>query len=96
MNLYMVSVIVAVLNPVSAIMLAYMVLKFKSILNLGVFARFFLSLMVCGMLVQAAEQVELLANYRPPRAHGWIATMAALNGVIWTLFIRKIRHKFDN
>lgn len=93
MNLYFLSLIVVVVNPISAMMLAFMVVHLKSVMRFGVVVRFFLALMVVGLLVQAAEQVALLQNYRPPRAHGWIATMGSLNGVIWAAFIRHIRGK---
>lgn len=90
MSLYFVSLAVAIINPISALMLAYMVLHYKIDLRLGVVARLLLSLMVVGLLVQAAEQVELLTNYRPPRSYGWIATMGALNGLILALFVRRV------
>lgn len=91
MDIYFVSWIVVFVNPISAMMLAWLVVHHKATLRIGVVARFFTTLMMAGLILQAADHVDLLNNYRPPRSHGWIVTMASINGVIWALFFRHFR-----
>lgn len=91
MNLYFMSFVVVLVNPISAGMLAHLIVSHKEALRIGPIARFFAALMAVGLLLQAADHVSLLTDYRAPRAHGWIITMASLNGCIWSLFIKSVK-----
>ena len=78
------------INPISAGMLAMMILVFRSHLKIGVIARAFAAVLIAGLIFHAAENWALIHEYRPPRTLTWVAVMAGLHGVIWALFFRVI------
>ena len=78
------------INPISAGMLAMMILVFRSDLQIGPIARTFAAVLIAGLIFNAAENWALIHEYQPPRTMAWIAVIVGLHGVIWALFFRVI------
>lgn len=90
------SAVFMVVEPVSAMMLAALVVRHKCYFGLHAGLRIWLALLAVGLLIHAAGQVELLFAYRPPRTVAWVPIFAAINGAIWTAyFTDKVRARRD-
>lgn len=83
-----VSYLLVILNPVSAIMLASIVMALRHRLRMGVCVRICAAVLAGALIVHAAEQVELIRSYRPPRAFTWLFVFAGMHGLIWAAFWR--------
>ena len=90
-SFYYVSWIIVIFNPIAAIILGWMVMHYRQALHIGVIARFFVAVFVIGFLAQAVNHVELLGNYREPRAKGWLITLVAQYGIIGSLFLHYLK-----
>lgn len=76
-----------IVEPISALMLASMVLRFRDPIGIHVFLRLWLAVLAAGLVIHAANHVDLLLNYKPPRTYSWVPIFAALNGAIWTAYL---------
>lgn len=83
-----VSYVLVILNPVSAIMLTAIVVALRRRLRMGVCVRFCAALLACSLIVHAVEQVDMIRAYRPPRAYTWLVVYAAMHALIWSAFWR--------
>jgi len=82
------SVAIVITNPISAIMLAWIVLYHKAAWSLGPVVRGFLSLLCVALLLHAAGNAALIENFKPPRTPLWIPLWLSVTGVIWAAFLR--------
>ena len=88
MSLYWLSWLVVFMNPMSAMMLSVLILRYKALLRLGFLTRLFSASLVVGLLLQTVDHINLLVEYREPRAVNWVFMVLSVNGLIWSLFIR--------
>ena len=88
MSLYWLSWLVVFMNPMSAMMLSVLILRYKALLRLGFLTRLFSAILVVGLLLQTVDHINLLVEYREPRAVNWVFMVLSVNGLIWSLFIR--------
>lgn len=78
-------------NPVSACMLAWLVLHHRAAYRLGWWVRALASMLCIGLLIQAAGSLIVLTSYSPPRTLAWVPQIFALNGLIYAAFFRTIQ-----
>ncbi|WP_121063357.1 hypothetical protein [Chachezhania antarctica] len=92
MSLWYLSLVLAIADVASAVMLAAMVLRLRCALRLSLWTRGLIAMLAVCLCLHAVEQVNLLYNYRPPRAFTWIGVMLSMHGVIaacyWRTFVR--------
>jgi len=82
-----ISILLLVVEPVSALMLAALVLRHRVGIGIHGLMRVWLAFLAGGLIVHAAGQAELLTNYRPPRTQAWLPMIVALNGAIWSCYV---------
>ena len=80
-----------VLDVISAILIADFAVRHRWSLKIGAGVRFCLMLLAVGLLLHSAEQVQILSDYRPPRARSWIWIFFSLHALIWTAWFRAHR-----
>lgn len=85
-----ISVFVVIANPISAAMLAWLVLHHKIAMSLGWIVRSWASMLCIALLIQAAGHVAILSDFRPPRTLAWLPFVASVNGLIWAAFLQSI------
>lgn len=85
------SVIFGVLDVVSSALIADFVLRYKKLLNITVVIRLALVFLLVGFMLHAAEQIDLLADYRLPRSVSWVWIFTALHSLIIICWIRAHR-----
>lgn len=90
--LHLVSWAIIVVNPLSAIMLSWLVIHHRKRMRIGVIARTFVVVYCVTLLMQASDQIDFLRDWRPPRATNWIYALAAQHGIIWALFFKTVFH----
>jgi len=98
------SLALLIVEPISALMIMALVLRHKVALGIHPILRLWLVVLVSGLVIHAAGQVELLADYRPPRTLAWLPMVAAINGTIWTAYFTDLvrrrsegkRSRFDD
>ena len=88
MSTIWVSWVVIVVNPLSACMLAYIIMHWKQEFCIGWITRMAVASLAVTLLMQAAGHVALLTHYREPRSLLWIPQILSLNSVIWSAFFR--------
>lgn len=82
-----VSLGLAVTEPISALMLLSLVLRFKTAAGIHPVMRVCLAALSCALIWHGFEQLRLVADYRPPRTWSWVPLFVALNGTIWTAWL---------
>lgn len=88
-----VSYVLIPVNATSAILLAVLVMRLCRPLRITFMMRVFAALLSVALLMQAAEHVQFIRDYRPPRALTWIAVYIGTHGLIWSaawrVFVRR-------
>jgi hypothetical protein len=88
-----VSYVLVPVNVVSAMLLAVLVMRLCRPLRITFMMRLFAALMSVSLLLQAAEHVQFIRDYRPPRALTWIAVYIGMHGLVWSaawrVFVRR-------
>lgn len=88
------SIALVVIEPLSALMLLALVMRFKTALCINRIIRVCLSMLAAGLIISAIGQAELLMNYRPPRTHSWIVLYMALNATIWSAYLTDLKRRY--
>ena len=78
-----VSVLFALIEPISAFMLASLVVHTHPHHPVPLLARAILAALAVGLIVHAAGSVELVFDHRPPRTWAWLGVMVPVNAMIW-------------
>ena len=86
MTLQAASWLILVTNPMTAAMLAWIVVRHRLAVGVGLVTRAFIAIYAIGLLMQAAEQIEFIRAWQQPRATGWMYQLAAQHGIAWSLF----------
>ncbi|WP_109464415.1 hypothetical protein [Albibacillus kandeliae] len=81
------SLALLIVEPISALMLLALVLRYRVGIGIHGMMRVWLAFLAGGLIVHAAGQAELLANYRTPRTFTWMPMITAVNGAIWTSYL---------
>ncbi|AUC52287.1 hypothetical protein CDO87_03375 [Sagittula sp. P11] len=88
-----VSYVLVPVNVISAVLLAALVMQLRWPLRINFTMRLFSALLSVSLLMHAAEQVQLIHDYRPPRALSWIPVYFGMHGLIWSaawrVFVRR-------
>jgi hypothetical protein len=71
-------------NLISSVLLAALVMRLKGKLRINVWMRCFAAVLSVSLLMHAAEHVQILHDYRPPRALTWVFVFAGMHGLIWS------------
>ncbi len=87
------SLALLVIEPISALMILALVLRHKVALGIHPVLRLWLVVLVSGLVIHAAGQIELLADYRAPRTLAWLPMVAAINGTIWTAYFTDLMRR---
>lgn len=88
------SVYFAVVEPISAVMLAAIVLWYRDSTILGLWVRICTALLAAGLILHAIGSVFIIADYRAPRTVAWVPVHISVNLLIWTFFISEARSRF--
>lgn len=89
----LVSIVLSVVEPVSAAMLAAIVVRTHAHHRIPFALRMCIAALAGGLLVHAASQIELVFNYRAPRTWAWLALVWPINAVVWAGFFYMRRHE---
>lgn len=81
-----ISYLIIVFNPVTAIMLAWIVVRHRGAVGLGIITRAFVAAYAVGLMMQAVEHLEFLREWREPRATAWAFRLIAQHGIAWSFF----------
>ena len=85
-----------IVEPISALMLAFLVLRHRRGDFMGILLRFWMAAGAAGLILHAGGQIELLQNYRPPRTLAWVPLQLGINGAIWTVFLSQWIQNFSH
>jgi hypothetical protein len=88
------SIIFAILDPISACMIASFVMAHKRNLTITWAMRIVLSALAAGLVLHSAEQVQFIIEYKAPRAKSWVLIFFAVHAAIWMSWwrVRRIGH----
>lgn len=87
------SAIFSILDILSAILIADFTVRHRHYFDLNVILRGLLAFMAVGLLAHAAEQVQILQNYTPPRSRSWILIFTGLHATIFAAWFRSLSKK---
>lgn len=88
-----VSIALIVVEPVSAFMLASIVVRTHAHHKVPLFLRLPLAALAVGLAVHAAGSIELVMDYRPPRTLAWLGIILPVNAVIWSAYAFMLAHE---
>lgn len=87
-----ISYLFVLIEPISAFMLAMLVLRYREQWWMTIWVRITLSVLVVGLLLHAGGHIQLIMDYRPPRTLSWVLVSLPLNVGIWLVyFMAKLR-----
>lgn len=89
-----ISVALGLVEPVSAAMLAVLVVRHRELDAVTWALRAWLAVLAVGLVLHATRQWTLVWDYRPPRTWTWLPYTVSVNALIWLAFFRDRRGLF--
>lgn len=86
-----VSYLILVVNPLTSLMIAWLVVRVSATYPLNLVIRSSLSAMAVSFMMQAGEHIHLIVDYRPPRAYAWMILHAAVHTLVWSTFFERVK-----
>lgn len=77
-----------VVDPISCLMLAWLIVRYEPLVQFGAFLRFSLALFVLTLMWHMAEQVEIITGHRAATFHASEPGHFIIHFVIWKSWFR--------